>query len=246
MPDKHYTDPRLVALYDILCGWSTDRDFYLSLADDTVTSVLDAGCGTGLMTVAFVREGRRVVGVDPAQPMLDVARAREGGERVDWHCAHLQDFRSNERFDLVTMTGHAFQCLLTDEDIVAALRSVAALLSPSGRFVFETRNPDAQAWLKWQPDTSRVTGSLPDGTVFDVHHRLLSADLPYVTFEQVHNIGAEPEQLISRSTLRFASVDEIAALADEAGLRVEAMWGDWDGSGLNDKSPEIILSLTKM
>ncbi|MCS0457536.1 MULTISPECIES: hypothetical protein [Rhizobium] len=33
MPDLHYEHPRLAALYDLACGWSEDRDFYLSLAD---------------------------------------------------------------------------------------------------------------------------------------------------------------------------------------------------------------------
>jgi 2-polyprenyl-3-methyl-5-hydroxy-6-metoxy-1,4-benzoquinol methylase len=218
MPDAHYTDPRMVALYDTLCGWSADRDFYLSLADETVASVLDAGCGTGLLTVAFVRDGRRVVGVDPAEAMLAVARQRPGGGKIRWQCTTLQDFRSDQTFDLIIMTGHAFQCLLTDEEILAALRSAAALLSPGGRFVFETRNPLAQTWLKWQPETSRVTGSLPDGTAFDSHHRLISLAHPFVTFEQVFQFGTDPRQRISASTLRFAATEEIVTLARQAGL----------------------------
>jgi 2-polyprenyl-3-methyl-5-hydroxy-6-metoxy-1,4-benzoquinol methylase len=243
MPDNHYTDPRMVALYDTLCRWSEDRDFYVSLADENTKSVLDAGCGTGLVTVAFVRDGRRVAGVDPAQGMLDVARTRPDGDRIEWHCSQLQDFKSNERFDLVYMTGHAFQCLLTDEDILAAFRSVASLLSPEGHFVFETRNPDARGWLKWQPETSRVTGQLPDGTHFMAFHELVSVALPYVTFDQLHFIGSDSAPLRSRSTLRFATADEIASMAAEARLHVDAVWGDWDRSPLAADCPEIIVSL---
>ena len=30
--DAHYVDPRLAALYDIGCGWSIERDFYVRFA----------------------------------------------------------------------------------------------------------------------------------------------------------------------------------------------------------------------
>lgn len=242
-PDKHFADPRMVALYDILCGWSADRDFYLSLADKSTQSVLDAGCGTGLLTVAFAGEGRRVAGIDPAQGMLEMARARPGGDKIEWHCSRLQDFESSERFDLVIMTGHAFQCLLADKDILAAFRRVRALLSPNGRFVFETRNPVAKEWMQWQPETSRVTGIMPDGAPFDTFDRLLSVALPLVRFEQCVRIGKDAEPLYSQSTLRFATADELTALAAEAGLADVNAWGDWDRSPLTAKSPEIILDL---
>jgi len=49
MPDEHYENPKLAAIYDRFCGWSRDRDFYLALAGDPPQHVLDLGCGTGLL-----------------------------------------------------------------------------------------------------------------------------------------------------------------------------------------------------
>jgi 2-polyprenyl-3-methyl-5-hydroxy-6-metoxy-1,4-benzoquinol methylase len=51
MLDNHYIEPRLAAIYDLDSGWSIDRDFYLKLAGPQKMSVLDVGCGTGLLCV---------------------------------------------------------------------------------------------------------------------------------------------------------------------------------------------------
>lgn len=49
------------------------------------------------------------------------------------------------------MTGHAFQCLVTDDDVGAALAAIHAALRAGGSFVFETRHPQARAWEEWNP-----------------------------------------------------------------------------------------------
>ena len=80
--DRHYVDERLVALYDIENARGDDTDFYLGLAAALdARTILDLGCGTGLLTRELAVEGRRVIGVDPAPAMLAVAR-RGGGCRA--------------------------------------------------------------------------------------------------------------------------------------------------------------------
>ena len=73
--------------------------------------------------------------------MLGVARARPGAEAVTWVHSDGQSLRLAPRFDLITMTGHAFQALLSDEATVALLAAAARHLKSEGRFAFETRNP---------------------------------------------------------------------------------------------------------
>ncbi len=245
MTDAHYSNPKLVALYDTLNGWDEARDFYASLPTGRPERVLDAGCGTGMLATAFSARGHSVVGIDPAAAMLDFAMRRDGGDGVDWRCTTLQAFESEDRFDLIYMTGHAFQCLLDDEEVLAAFRSVARLLAPKGRFVFDTRNPVAQAWRSWQPGPSRRTGRTPDGERYEVFHRLLDVDGPFVTFETTYRIGAEASPILSKSRLRFYAAPEIVALAQQAGLSLGRIWGDWDRSALSDGSPEIIVSLQR-
>ena len=49
--DLHYVDPRLVELYDSTNPRGADTDFYIQLAADlNAQTILDLGCGTGLLT----------------------------------------------------------------------------------------------------------------------------------------------------------------------------------------------------
>jgi hypothetical protein len=57
MPALHDEHPRLAALYDLACGWSEDRDFYLWLAKGGAKSILDLGCGTGPICDAYAAGG---------------------------------------------------------------------------------------------------------------------------------------------------------------------------------------------
>ena len=118
-----------------------DFAYCLGLAKDAA-SVLDLGCGTGELAAALAG-GRSVTGVDPAAAMLEIARGRPGGEPVTWVVADARSVRLDRRFDLVLLTGHAFQVFLTADDQRAALATIAAHLAPGGRFIFDSRNPDA-------------------------------------------------------------------------------------------------------
>jgi 2-polyprenyl-3-methyl-5-hydroxy-6-metoxy-1,4-benzoquinol methylase len=148
-PDEHYQHPTLSGIYDTTCGWSVDRDFYLSLATRPKMDILDIGCGTGLICDAYAAAGHRVTGVDPAASMLDIARKKPFGQSIDWVEAYAQDYDSDKHFDLIIMTGHAFQVLLTEVEVTALFETVYRHLRPSGKFVFESRNPEIDWASKW-------------------------------------------------------------------------------------------------
>src|ERR671911_1404470 len=102
-----FTDPRLVAVYETVNAYEpgTQPDFYLGLAAEVgARSVVDLGCGTGLLTRELALRGYEVTGVDPAPAMLEVARRRPGGDRVRWlhGDAGLLD---EGRADLAVMSG---------------------------------------------------------------------------------------------------------------------------------------------
>ena len=73
--------------------------------------------------------------------MLAVARRRPHAERVEWVESRAQTYRSEQRFDLIVMTGHAFPAVLTDADALAALETLRRHLEGHGRIAFASRNP---------------------------------------------------------------------------------------------------------
>ncbi|MDV9173962.1 class I SAM-dependent methyltransferase [Streptomyces sp. W16] len=239
MVDRSFADMSLAELYDGLNPWGAGDDFCLDLVM-SARAVLDVGCGTGKLLHRARREGHdgRLTGLDPAAAMLVQARRREPG--VEWVLGELRTTTWHGEFDLVVMTGHAFQVLVHDEELRVALRAVRDALAPDGRFVFETRNPAARAWETWTPDRARrLTG--PDGGVVRVWQEAEPAPVgDRVTFTETFEGGPWPRPLTSRTTLRFLDCAALSGLLAEAGLTVAEQYGDWERSPLAPASPEII------
>lgn len=239
MVDLQFSDAGLAAFYDTLSPRQERGDFgfYLPLALES-SAVLDVGCGTG----SFLREVRevghpgRLCGLDPAAGMIAQARQFDG---VEWRQGVLPSAGFRAAFDLIVMTGHAFQVLLADDDIRGFLHAVQVAVKPGGRFAFETRNPAARAWEGW--DGYRwPTVAGPDGPVTVTCRVERTFDGHLVGFTQTYACPAWPAPRISPSTLRFVDAPILDALLGEAGLEVAARYGDWDRSPLRPTSPEII------
>ncbi len=240
MTFSEFDDPRLVALYDRPNPTRRDTAFYLALADEREASrIIDLGCGTGAITCELARRGHTVTGVDPAAEMLRVARAREGGQRVDWVEGEASALAAIEA-DLAIMTGHVAQVIHDEVAWQGTLAALQGCLVPGGRIAFESRSPAAEAWLRWVPETSfERLDDTPLGSV-EVWFELLDVDGDLVRYEIHYRFAASGEELVSSNMLRFRSEDAIVASLDAAGFTVDAVFGDWDRSSVGAGSPELI------
>lgn len=174
MADLLFSDASLAALYDTMHPPERRADFafYLPLIM-SANAILDVGCGTG----ALLREARerghqgRLCGLDPAEGMLAQARKRTD---IEWIQGDLTSAAWNGEFDLVVMTGHAFQVLIEDAELRAALAAIRSALTMDGRLAFETRNPSARAWANWTKERLEIVGSNSSGTkrVIEITTRL--------------------------------------------------------------------------
>jgi SAM-dependent methyltransferase len=231
LPDLHYEHPRLAAIYDLESGWSADRDFYLALAGEGRKRILDLGCGTGLICNAYAALGHEVTGADPSAAMLDVARCKSHGNEIEWAQSFAQDFRSAKRFDLIIMTGHAFQVLLDEADILATFSTMRGHLAEGGLIVFESRNPAIDWRERWHDRTAELT---IDGITFRQTYKVLSVAENRIVFETC--FAFPDEMLVSSSELLFLSRLKIEGYIRAAGLKVEKVCGDWDGSSFESES----------
>jgi SAM-dependent methyltransferase len=239
--DLAYADARLAGLYDGLNGWAASDDFYLGYVMQAA-SVLDVGCGTGALLCRARDAGHAgdLVGVDPAGGMLAVARAKR--DDIAWLEGSAQRLHLGRSFELITMTGHAFQVLLDDDDIRAALACFRRHLEPAGRLIFESRNPAARAWERWTPTETRTTVGAPSGEDFDVRYELVGTrDRDLVDFIATFRSHVTGEAWTSPGTLRLVDPVHLRALLVEAGLRIDGWFGDWDRSNVGSASPEIIV-----
>ena len=238
--DEVFEDVLFASLYDHFNGWDVCDDFYLNLARESGGHVLDLGCGTGLLASRIAGEGLDVTGVDPAEGMLRVARARDGGERVRWVKAPGQALRLPQRFDLIYMTGHAFQALLTDDDAITVLRTACDHLADGGRLAFETRNPARKAWLSWTPDRRRSASTADHGEVDEFFETRADPNTGIVDLAAHYRFADSGKTIVGRSRIRFVDLDHLKRLLTAAGLAPVAWYGVWDRSPLTEASREFI------
>jgi SAM-dependent methyltransferase len=241
-----FDDPLLASVYDDLNPWGAWDDFYFGLARASGGAVLDLGCGTGRLACRIAAEGCAVVGAEPAAGMLGVARARPGAETVTWVQSDGQGLNLTRRFDLIYMTGHAFQALLSDDDALALLAAAARHLAPEGQFAFETRNPARRVWLGWTPDGTReVVRTATQGRVEACYDAVAEAGAEtgtgIVRIAQHCRFLDQDQERIGRSRIRFIARDHLEGLIARAGLAPLAWYGDWDRGPCTPASKEIIV-----
>ena len=237
MVDHLFSEPRLAELYDAFCAGRPDFEFYLPLVM-SAKSVLDVGCGTGELLRLAREAGHtgRLCGLDPAGAMLQVAQQRRD---VEWVHGDLTSVDWSREFDLVVMTGHAFQVLVDDNQLRTSLTAIRSALTEDGRFVFETRNPTARGWEAWTPDNA--VEIMHGGRLVRMAHQVETPVVgDIVSFTATFTCSSWDRPLFSRSTLRFLDADSLSSFLSDAGLTIEDQFGDWDRQPLTDTSPEII------
>jgi SAM-dependent methyltransferase len=231
VPDPIFADPRLAAIYDPLDPDRSDLHVYAALVEELgARRVLDIGCGTGNFACLLARRGLEVVGVDPAEASLDVARAKPDAERVRWLLGDATTLPPL-RVDLATMTGNVAQVFLTDDDWERTLRAVRAALHPGGHLVFETRDPVREAWRGWTRPASHRQTDIAGVGVVETWEEVLEVADALVTFRSTY-VFEDGREIISESTLRFRSRAELETSLAAEGFVVEEVREAPDRPGL--------------
>lgn len=127
-------------------------------------SVLDVGCGGGLLAEAMARKGARVVGLDMADDLLRVAQlhALESGVSVDYRHepAERHALEHAGRYDVVT----CMEMLEHVPDPASVVRALATLVRPGGHVFVSTLNRTPRAYVMAILGAEYVLRLLPTGT----------------------------------------------------------------------------------
>jgi 2-polyprenyl-6-hydroxyphenyl methylase/3-demethylubiquinone-9 3-methyltransferase len=127
-------------------------------------SVLDVGCGGGILAEAMAQRGARVTGIDLAEQPLKVAQLHllESGASVDYRNIAAEDLAlaAPAQFDVVTCM-ELLEHLPQPGSMVAAC---AQLVRPGGQVFFSTLNRNPKSYLFAVVGAEYVLGLLPKGT----------------------------------------------------------------------------------
>jgi SAM-dependent methyltransferase len=237
-----FNDPRLVAIYDSVNSYEADAQpgFYLKLAAKLrAHSIVDLGCGTGLITCEFARRGYRVIGVDPAPEMVAAARRRAVCDGVRWIVGDASMLGAVEA-DLAIMTGHVAPFFLTDDSWLAALIALHRALRAGGRLAFESRNPDAREWQSWTK-ANRKSVEDPAAGRIETWAEVQDARDGIVSYTIHYLFLATGAELVSTARLRFRTEGELRRSLATAGFTIEHIYGDWTARPAGPSTRELIV-----
>ncbi|MGH9368874.1 MAG: methyltransferase domain-containing protein [Thermoanaerobaculia bacterium] len=200
------------------------------------TPMLDLCCGAGRHLPVFLELGIDPIGLDYSAPLLELARARTARLRLVRADMRWLPF-SDRVFQSVVNFFTSFGYFVGEADNAAVVSEIARVLAPGGRVLCDTFGLDhvlgrlvpeenrsgagreyrIRRW--WNPDTRRIEKEI------EVRHGASTA-----TF---------------RESVRAYTAPELTSLFERAALRVEATWGDFDGSPVGCDSPRLILVACK-
>jgi ubiquinone/menaquinone biosynthesis C-methylase UbiE len=232
-----YSGADAAALYDLLNPWAASDDFHFRYVM-AAPSALDVGCGTGVMLHRARRDGHsgRLCGVDP--DLAALARARSGVD-VEWTAGTAASMTFDSEFAHALMASNAFQCLVTDEELHASLAAIRAALEDGGTFAFETRNPLARAWERWNPDNPYDVVD-HHGRELRMIYRVETEIGDVVTFTETTATRNGLPLRVDRASLRFLSARALDGHLTDAGFTIIERYGDFTGGRFTATSETIV------
>ena len=126
-------------------------------------SLIDIGCGGGLLAEPMRRLGACVTGIDAGSSNIGVAalHAEKQGLAIDYRQTSAESLaRSGAQFDIVL----ALEIVEHVADADLFLRSCSRLVKPGGLLFLSTLNRTAKAWALAIAGAEYVLGWLPRGT----------------------------------------------------------------------------------
>lgn len=127
-------------------------------------TVIDIGCGGGILAESMTKKGAHVTGIDLSEKALKVAdlHSLESGVQVRYELIAAEDMAEREagRFDIVT----CMEMLEHVPDPAAIVAACAKLVKPGGKVFFSTINRNPKAYLHAILGAEYLLRLLPKGT----------------------------------------------------------------------------------
>ena len=153
-------------------------------------TVLDVGCGGGILAESIAKKGAKVTGIDLSEKALKVAdlHSLESGVAVRYELIAAEELASREagHYDVVT----CMEMLEHVPDPAAIVQACAALVKPGGHVFFSTLNRNPKSYLFAIIGAEYILRLLPRGT-----HDYMKFITPAELSQYIRRAGLEVDAL---------------------------------------------------
>lgn len=236
-------------IYDLLhAEFKKDIPFWLDLAEKTGDPILEIGCGTGRLLLPLAQAGHRVVGIDAAPAMLELAQARIDAlglnDRAQCVSADITktappDFRYQLAF-----FGHNTLYHFPLNRLQGVLRQLRKVLAPGATLCMDVVNPyiimeleDEKEYQLEQMLTHPTTGEEIDqfvrysNDIFDQCWRVEWKFVPKST----------KQPLVVKTDYHYFYPHQLETMMSANGFQWVATYGDYDQSEYDEESDSLLV-----
>lgn len=219
----------LASHYDQMTGFEQrlvkERPFFhLLINKHNISTALDAGCGTGFLSLLLARLGVKVTAVDVSKEMLGKLRqhASEMKLSVETVESTYQELSTavTKTFDAIFCMGNSLAHLLSKEQLQRAIASFVSLLKPPGILFLQNLNYDRiMAQQEKVQSVKRAEESI-FVRYYEYHENSIVFNILKLT-----NIDGNIEHRIQSTRLRPMLASEMVQLLSEIGIKKIEVYG---------------------
>ena len=219
--------------------------------------ILELGCGTGRLLLTLSRVGHSAIGIDNSPAMLEIARKKLAEERtsvrerVSLVEGDITSFELSQRFGLVILPYNTL-FHLDRNSRRKCFRCVDEHLRPGGRFVIDIDNPfeiadpveDGILLLERsmiEPGSDQLilqmTSSWVDSDAQQRHMTWI--------FDASSINGGAISRTVVKSVFHYVRAHELEVELESAGLKLSALYGDYDREPYGEQSPRLLVVAEK-
>lgn len=178
-------------------------------------TILDVGCGGGLLAEGMANRGAKVTGIDRSEKALGVAKthAARAGVELQYEASDAETWAESHggAYDAVT----CLEVLEHVPDVPRTIKACAAMLKPGGKFFFATLNRTPTSYLKAIIGAEYVLNWLPKGT-----HQYSKFIRPSEMVQAIRMAGLETEELRG---MPYAMLSDSFSLSDDLSVNYLGM-----------------------
>lgn len=206
--------------------------------------VLDLACGTGVHSRFFAEQEASVIGVDVSPEMLRYAKAQKYLTNINYIVGNIVKLPLMGQWDFILCLGNSL-CLLPNRNQVHDFFvQINNLLSPCGTFILQILNYDHPDMKEIK--TKYVQKEINGKKVTVIKTLMPDDDVVFLSINYFAQVQGKYETSNESNVLLKLSLSELINYADEVGLSVLTVYGDFQKSTFNPTiSKDMIVIFSK-